>query len=679
MKANFFNSMMSDIAFQDTEWRPLAQKCADYYDHLQITQSRLNMLKACETLDIIGNHIQPVVNSVLGHEEQSRVDWMVSADDLPSEEVAEALNQKVNEAMRLSDANRYCSEAYKHQIIKGIGWLHMRRNPDPFDANRYLIERIQTDEMFWDMRSRDQSLRDCRWVARRKFLDIDEAIVEFPQHAELIKACRDGSYGTGFEVGEHAALNAERYSEYQASLNYSSHVFQSVGGSPRQRIAIYEVYYRSLEKANILRFANGRIEEYQKDNPLHMIALLTQQAMPEKYNIKKMRRKWFIGPHEIKDEKSPHPHNYFPFVMFQGYVEDTRNVPYGIVRGMLDPQDAYNEAGFEMMNILQNVQIMKEAGTFGNIGMRDSELVAEVRRRDSVITTDDGKLGTLIITKEWQELQALNGLQEKYAQQIRDYSGVYNSYSGHDAKANSGVAIASLAELGATTLSEINANYQFARKKLGELMLAFVVADIGHNEIEVSIKEGSSTKAVKKIVLNRRDSERGAVTNAVAMARTQVVLADVHSSAGYRQHLNRRIMEMYQVTGADPVQREFLMEMAIETSELPNRGEYLEKWRKIKGIDDDPEVQKKMQEQQIQMQQLQAERDKSKFDAELLKINAAAQKDQAMAQEYLAKAGKETYEIERLKAEDELRLSQFKKTLIDNTWRENATRVLDAV
>ena len=94
MKSLDFQRLVSDIAIQGTHWRDQAQKCADYYDGYQLSQTRQDQLKRCEQLDVIGNLILPTVNSVLGHEEQRRVDWMVVADDEDSEEVAEGLNQK---------------------------------------------------------------------------------------------------------------------------------------------------------------------------------------------------------------------------------------------------------------------------------------------------------------------------------------------------------------------------------------------------------------------------------------------------------------------------------------------------------------------------------------------------------------------------------------------------------
>lgn len=661
MAKSFFVNMVSDIQHQNTAWRDNSQKSADYYDDLQITQTRMQQLRHCETLPNIGNLIKPAINSVLGHEEQRRVDWMITADDVESEEVAEGLNQQLNEIMRLCKANSVCSTAYKSQIIKGIGWVHVRRNPDPFQANKYIIEAVPFDEIYWDMRSRSQDKADCRWMARRKFMDIDEAQVQFPKHKDLINACVSSNYMTGFEIGEQRAENELRYSEHQQSYQFGHHITQSVAGSERKRIAVYEVYYREIASVKVLKFENGRVEEYDKDNAMHLHALMLGAAKPCKANIKKMRRKWFIGPHEIVDQPSPHPHNYFPFVDFTGYTEDAANTPYGMVRPMIDPQDNYNEAGFEIMRILQHKRITKEEGA---TKLTDSQLKHETNRRDGIITLNKGKMGALSVEKDWSELQALDGLQGKYAQQIRDFSGIYNTYSGKNAEQASGVAIASLAELGATTLSEINSNYEYGRQRLGELVLAYIVKDLGDKPAEINIRNNSVGSVRKTVCLNMQSKDDPKINNIVAMAKYQVAIADVHSSPGYRQHLNRRWMEMFQVAGQDPVMQSFILEQAIETSEMPNRAEALEKWRKIRGMTDDPEAQAQQEQQQMAQAQQAAAIEQAKTEAEIGSDKADSARKMAQAELDKARAQKVIAEIMKMQQEQVEQANEEKQAML---------------
>ncbi len=697
-----FKSLVSDIAAQDGAWRDVSQKAVDYYDHLQVTEDRRRQVEAdCGGLALIGNLIQPAVNSVLGHEEQRRVDWMVKADDEDSEEVAEGLNQKLNETMRLCYANRYCSDAYKDQVIKGVGWLQVERNPDPF-GDPYLIEQIPVSELYWDMRSRDPGLRDCRWVARRKFMDLDEAKAFFPAEKRLIdQAANEWSDFTGFQIGDESSMAEfeKRRAEWSGvpGGRANQYVFQDDQRTRRKRIAIYHVFYRSFESATALVLPTGRVEEVPSAlaaslkklgsaesasvrwsaELLALVLKVQSGARIKQGTVARMRCKWFVGPHEVSDEPSPHPHNHFPFVPFWGYRKDGSNTPYGLVEGMIDPQDAYNEVSFKIYQIIKHKRVFVAKDEFKDEGsMRLSDYVHELNREDGAIPVKD--LRNIMVQHDWDKLQALRGERELHAQQIRDFSGIYNSYSGATHAGQSGVAIASAAELGATTLSELNANYQFGRKRLGELVLAHLVQDIGRSQQVIRIRSEGAGQVRRTVVLNGA-SQDGRANNDVVMARYQVALADVASSAGYRQHTHQRIMEMFQVGGTDPVMAPFLLELAIDTSELPNRSELLEKWRKQRGLSDDPDEQAAQQQAAQAAQQQALQLQQAKAEAEIAENRAQAEREQAHAAYYTAQAAKEIVETEELKRRQKLEEAQQRAAVMVEQRRQDAAQILERV
>ena len=644
-----FKELISDLSAQDTHWRELAQKSQDYYDHLQITSERQAQLFDCEQLDLVGNLIQPTVNAVLGNEEQQRVDWLVLADDEPSKEVAEGLNAKLNEAMRLSNANHAASEAYKAEIIKGVGWVYVERNPDPFDTKDYLIHQLPVSEVFWDMRSRHADMSDCRWWSRRKFMDVDEALKFFPDEKKLIKNLSEEWPTENFEIGDEAAqvwhaYRSNEYAQAASTSNSIEHLYKTESG--RRRIAVYEVYYRTYENVEVVRYSDGRKEEKvtktDKDSKrrklMQDIAVTVGSAKRCSGQTVKMMRKWFIGPHEVADEPSPHPHNYYPAVPFWGYRQDNTNTPYGLVRGMIDPQDAFNEVGFRIMHILDHKRILKEEDASN---MKDSEIVHEMNRKDGVVNVKPGRLGHILIEQDWNELQALRGEREVFQQQIRDFSGIYNSHVAQ----RSGVGINAAAEADSTPISEINANYEFGRKMLGELVLAFIVDDIGKAQVKVDIKEGSKTK--KTVCLNGEPNEHG-MNNDIAMARKQVALAHVSSSAGLMSQNNEKYAEMYTTSAGDPVLQRLLMKLFIQTSNTPNADKIIEEWEETTGANVSPEEQAQQAQQQAQMQQQAMQLETAKAESEIAKNQSAAESNQASAGYRQAEAAKTIVETKLL-------------------------------
>lgn len=372
--------------------------------------------------------------------------------------MADALNQRVNEETRLSNVNRYCSDAYKGMLIKGLDWLFVDKNPDPF-GKHFLIERVPMSEIYYDMRGIDPEFGDWRWIARRKFMDVDQAKVYFPEQKKLIDTLKAASASGYFMIGDEVSADDAvlRTNEWTSAANINrEHIYHQE--SNRLRIAIYEVYYRVYEQVIVYRFADGGVMDEQKAkrafsardlSAMNKLGLVTKTEEV----TAKIRRKWFIGTHEIADEPSPHPHNYFPFVPFMGYREDKLNVPYGLVRGMVDAQDKYNEAEWEIQRIIESLQIFYDPKALADPKMTASDLVHELNRKDGVIPVTD--LNRIRVERDLTRLQEMHQRQAMARDEIRLYSGIYESYSGVDQKGQSGRAINSLAALGATTLARL--------------------------------------------------------------------------------------------------------------------------------------------------------------------------------------------------------------------------------
>ncbi len=658
MKLHFQN-LIADIEAQDAGWRNLAQDCADYYDHRQLTPERQSQLDDCERLPVVGNLILPAVNSVLGHEAANRRDWRVVADDPDSGDVADALNQRLNEVARICKLSRYCADAYKHQLVKGLGWVFIDKNPDAF-GKPYVVETVPITEVYWDMRSIDPELADCRWIARRKFMDFDEALARFPDDKSLIKNLESG-WGVvpEFEVGDLQAQEATggenwgvREAEFDRAMQkYPAYVFLS--GSERKRVAVYEVYYRVFVEVDAVSYPDGRIDEAdiaKKREGAKSFALLKKLGLLQETRTvtAKIRRKWFIGPHEVADEPSPHPHNCYPFVPFFGYREDRSNTPYGIVRGMLGPQDKYNEAEWTVQELIEHLQIFFNPEKLADKNMKASDLIHEVRRKDGVIALSD--MSAVRVERDLQRLQEMHIRKQEAREEVRMFSGIYEAYSGATGNL-SGVAANTLASLGATTLAEINDNYELARNQCGLLMLAYLVEEIGEREITVTVFEPGSKRVKKTVTLNSKDEE-GRATNRLLLARYQVALADAASSPGNMQQANRDFAEMYKSSQGDPALMRLAMKGYVKTSAVPDKDDLLIEWEEATG-QGDPEAQAAMQQQAMAVQQQKLKLEQAEAEAKIKENLAQAQREEAHAAYYTAQAAKVIKETEKISQEQE--------------------------
>lgn len=671
MSAPNFNELISDIKAQPA-WRALAKRCVDYYDHEQLTPKQQENLKRLEMPDIVENLIQAPINSVLGHEAQRRRDWMVEADDEDSQEVAEGLNAKLNETMRLCEANQRCSDAYAGQVKAGIGWLHVRRALFGLD-NDYEIETVHRDFMFWDMRDRSLNMKDCRWMARQKFCDRDEAKALFPkefhQLIDMVATGWSNLQDWEFVEGGFGGDGDSLYADWQGAANNIEYIIDST----RKRVAIYEVYYRVFEEIAVLHYQDGRKQELDTNNQMHLMDVMAGNAVVKKLKVSRMRQRFFIGPHQVIDRVSPYPHDYFPYVPFFGYREDQRNYPYGLIRGMIDPQDAYTNCNIRIHHILNQKRVIVSGNA---TEMTDSQIVSEVSRKDGVIRLKSGKHvnADILVEQDWQELYKLQELKKEHEQKIRDIAGVYQAFSGKESGGQSGVAIASLAELGAVTLAEINDNYEYARKKLAELVLAYIVHDMADQPTEIQVTEGIAQNR-KRIVLNQYN-EQG-LNNAVALAKYQVTIAPIQSSAGYRQHQHMRLMEMY--TASPDVVKMEILPMVIESSEMPRREEFLKKWNEKNGVIDDPEKQQAQAEAMAEKQQQEEQMVMQERQANLQLKQAQAKERASEAELNNAEAAKVLAEVEKLQVDKELQELNFKDSVVNDGREAMALRELESL
>jgi hypothetical protein len=253
---------------------------------------------------------------------------------------------------------------------------------------------------------------------------------------------------------------------------------------------------------------------------------------------------------------------------------------------------------------------------------------------------------------------------------IQDTAGIYDSYLGKEGGAKSGVAINSLVEQSNTTTGELNGNYRFARQLVGELLLAYIIDDIGTKEMPVKVKGSGIGAKSKVVVLNKReiqDNQVVNISNRVAVAKTRVIVADITSSPGYRQQVANSLMQM--VSNMPPNFQPALIDMVIEMLDLPvaKREELLKRVRSLNGQQDvesmTPEEQQAMQQKQELQQQIE-QMNLQRMQLELEKLSADVRNISAKAAESEVKTAiTAATGQENAQAEIKQKLAQVKKII----------------
>ena len=517
-------------------WRAKADREMDYVDGNQLDSEVLRAQKAIGMPPAIEPLIGPAIESVMGLEAKTRTDWRITADGNDGDDVAAALNHKVNQAERQSGADKACTDAFKPQLCVGIGWVEVARESDPFKPSKYRCDAIHRNEIFWDMLSKKPDLSDARYLVRRRWTDVEQAKLKFPQHADMID-CANGRWTDRFELSIDGGASTTLALAWEDERG-SSIEEQEWRDAEHGRVCLFEVWYRRWEQVTVLVTSDGRVVEYDKKSQMHNEVLASGIIKPRKVIIARMYVSFWMGPHKLHDGKTPYPHSDFPYAPFWGHKEDRTGVPFGRVRGMVYLQDNVNSA---ISKIRWGLSAIRTERTKGAVAYSDEVFRQQIARPDAdIILNAEHMAQPGAVFKVFRDFQ-LNEQQYKMLGDsragIERASGISPSFQGQKGSATSGVQESAQIEQATQSLASLMDNFKFGRTKVGELLLSLIIEDLIGKEETVTIR-GNAVVPDRTVVLNQPsiDESTGVnyLTNDVQRTRLKVAMQDVPSTPSFR-------------------------------------------------------------------------------------------------------------------------------------------------
>ncbi|EMY2482590.1 portal protein [Escherichia coli] len=645
-------ALCSDIDSQP-KWRDAANKACAYYDGDQLPPEVLQVLKDRGQPMTIHNLIAPTVDGVLGMEAKTRTDLLVISDDPDdeTEKLAEAINAEFADACRLGNMNKARSDAYAEQIKAGLSWVEVRRNSDPFGPE-FKVSTVSRNEVFWDWLSREADLSDCRWLMRRRWMDTDEAKATFPGMAQVIDYAIDdwrGFVDTTVTEGQPSPLMSA-WEEYQSWDRQQNEWLQR----ERRRVLLQVVYYRTFERLPVIELSNGRVVAFDKNNLMHAVAVASGRGQVRVGRVSRIREAWFVGPHFIVDRPCSAPQGMFPLVPFWGYRKDKTGEPYGLISRAIPAQDEVNFRRIKLTWLLQAKRvIMDEDAT----QLSDNELMEQIERPDGIIKLNPARKNqksvadVFRVEQDFQVASQQFQVMQESEKLIQDTMGVYSAFLGQDSNASSGVAISNLVEQGATTLAEINDNYQFACQQVGRLLLAYLLDDLKKRRNHAVVINRDDRQRRQTIVLNA-EGDNGELTNDISRLNTHIALAPVQQTPAFKAQLAQRMSEVIQ--GLPPQVQAVVLDLWVNLLDVPQKQEFVERIRAALGTPKSPDEmtpeeqeaaaqQQALEQQQAELQMREMTGRVAKLEAEAARARAAAQRDNAGAQRDVAAAQGQRY------------------------------------
>lgn len=574
------------------DWRMAADRACDYYDGNQLDSEVMRKARERGLPPAIEPLVGPTIDSVLGMEAKTRTDWRVIPDsDKQNDDVADALNYRLNQAERHSNADVACGDAYASQIKAGIGWVEVAREQDPFKYP-YRCSAVHRNEIWWDWKAKPD-MSDARYLIRRKWMHRKLAALMIPDQAELIEHA-----GAGWQQFDPGMLSMEGGSSTGLANSWTDERGWSIEEQQwrdihNQMVCLFEVWYRDWQRVTVIKSPDGRVIEYDASNIMHQQAVAMNMVDVSTAVIGKVRLAWFMGPHKLADMKSPYKHGKFPYVPFWGKKEDRTGVPYGLVRGMIYLQDEVNA---RIARMQWGLAATRTTRTDGAVLDDDDSFRDEVGRPDADIVLDPEAMrqgGVFKVERDFELNRQQYDRLVDAREGIKRVGGVNDTFMGA-ARGNSGVADSQLLEQSSQMLADLNDNFKTSRQEVGDLLLSMIIEDLSGKPESVFI-DGKSLKEDRTVMLNQPMTDEATgiqyMDNDVQRTKLKVTLEDVPSTPSFRAQQLAAMSESFKA--APPEYQKIMMPHLFNLMDVPNKKDIIEA---IKALGDGQQSEEEIQQ-----------------------------------------------------------------------------------
>ncbi len=523
---------------------------------------------------------------------------MTPDGDPGGQDVADALNYRLNQAERHSQADKALSQAFRPGIGVGIGWVEVARASSSVQYP-YKCRYVHRNEMWWDMQSGEDPA-DWQWLFRRRWVDRRRAARMFPESKDIILYSADKWLADlagemlegGQSTGLAQALDAERAWTVQEDMWTNEE---------NSQVCITELWYRRWDEVQMLRARNGRTVEFDRDNELHQAALQSGRAVLATEIVTRMRRAYWMGPHLLHDGPTPYPHDKFPYVPVFGYREDMTGVPFGLIRDMIFPQDNLNAS---ISKLRWGMSSTRTERTKGAVAMPDPIFRRMAARVDADIVLDAEHMsrpGARFEVKRDFQLNAQQfQLMEDSRRALGRVSNIGPAFSGQEGTARSGIQEQTQLEQAQVGIADLMDGFKEARQQVGELLMAMIIEDMGRDEQTIVI-EGDTLNPPRTVVLNSPEIDPATglqyLSNDVQRTRLMVSLEDVPTSSSFRAQQLNALSES--VKSLPQELQTVVMPFMIDLMDLPRKDQIVQAIRQAT-TQTDPEKMREQIKQELQ-------------------------------------------------------------------------------
>lgn len=455
-------------------WRKEARECFNYVAGDQWSDDDKEKLRKEKRPPVTFNWIGPMISVVLGIEANQRNEVRFSPRESKDTLITDALNLYGKYMRDFSSIDQEEAETFEDCVISGMGWSDTFMDyDDDFDG---VFKQASTSclDMYWDPSARKRNLVDRRWHIHAKKMHKDVIRERWPD-AELDLDSPEDTYST-----EPHIVDPE--------LTYTKEILENEKDRPGEYLVLRAQWYEKEAVYRIQDTDTGEVAELTVSMFNDIKSVVEAKNASYVKQFRKVYYEAFVVGRELLEQKKAPSQKAFTFNCMTGKRDKIKNIWYGIVRSMIDPQSWSNKFFSQIMDIIQSNSkggLLAEQNAFLDANKAEEDWA----KADSIIYLRQGGLGQVQPKPVAQYPQGLDKLMNFSISSIRGVSGINLEVLGLAEREQAGVLEQMRKTSAYTILSSVFDALQSYRKTAGFLMIDFIKNYVPLNRITAVLSD----------------------------------------------------------------------------------------------------------------------------------------------------------------------------------------------
>lgn len=602
----------------------------DFYDNIQWDPDDAATVRDRGQVPLVYNEVAPMCDWMIGTERRTRFDWSVmprTEDDVDMADV------KTKTLKYVSDVNLVPfvrSKSFGDAIKGGIGWVEDGARDDPTKDVLY-SGYADWRTVLHDSDAYDLGLEDGRYLFSWRRVDEDIAVMMFPERADVIRrACEDAAHPSNMESEEESWYDSIDVSGVTGRTGTVTSMGTGlVAEASRKKVRIIRCEFRMPTPVKVVDSGPMQGMIYDERD-----TVATQHIVESGAHLidKVMMRMWvavFTDSDLLHLGPSIYRHNDFSLTPIWCYRRGRDRMPYGVIRRVRDVQQDLNKRASKSLFLMNTNQIIMDEGAVADVDVAQEEAA----RPDGVIIKKPGKEFT--IRRDTDAATGQIAMMAMDAQSIQKSGGVADENLGRQTNAVSGEAIKARQTQGSVVTTEPFDNYRLAIRLQGSKQLSNTEQFYTQQKV---MRLSGAKNQIEWVKINQPEQQPdGSVRylNDITASKADFVVAEQDYAGTLRQVMFDSLNNIAGRLPPDMALR--MLTLAFEFSDMPNKDQIAEQFRKLTG-ERDPnkkltpeEEQQDMEARQMQAEALQMQREQAiqaleEQRAKVREINARAAK-----------------------------------------------------